>query len=178
MRIISGINKGRKIQGPKNLTVRPTTDKAKEAIFNIISNKYDISELSILDLFSGTGNISYEFSSRGSNKITCVEQNINCINFIKYNCIKLSLNFNIIKSDVYRFLNTNNLTYDIIFADPPYNFEYHNYEKIILLIIEKKVLNKQGLIIIEHSKIISLQNIKNYSETRKYGDCCFSFFKI
>ena len=178
MRIISGINKGRKIQAPKNLPVRPTTDKAKEAIFNIISNKYQLSVLSVLDLFSGTGNISYEFSSRGSSKITCVEQNIKCINFIRSTCIKLSLNFNIIKSDVYRFLNTNNLTYDIIFADPPYNFEYHNYEKIILLIIEKKVLNKQGLIIIEHSKIVSLLNIKNYSETRKYGDSCFSFFKI
>jgi len=73
MRIISGENKGRKIQAPKNLPVRPTTDKAKEALFNIISNKYNLVELSILDLFSGTGNISYEFSSRGVSKITCVD---------------------------------------------------------------------------------------------------------
>ena len=178
MRIISGKNKGRKIQAPKNLPVRPTTDKAKEALFNIIGNKYNLAELSILDLFSGTGNISYEFSSRGVSKITCVDLNQKCINFIKSNCDKLSLNFKLIKSDVCKFLNNNDLIYDIIFADPPYNFEYLKYEKIILLVIEKKILNSDGLLIIEHSKKTNLQNIKNYIETRKYGDCCFSFFKL
>ena len=178
MRIISGENKGRKIQAPKNLPVRPTTDKAKEALFNIISNRYNLAELSILDLFSGTGNISYEFASRGTSKITCVDLNDKCINFIKSNCDKLSLNFKLIKSDIYKFLSNNNLSYDIIFADPPYNFEYSKYEKIILLIIEKKLLNRDGLLIIEHSKKTDLQNIENYIETRKYGDCCFSFFKL
>ena len=178
MRIISGENKGRKIQAPKNLPVRPTTDKAKEALFNIISKRYNLAELSILDLFSGTGNISYEFASRGTSKITCVDLNHKCINFIKSNCDKLSLNFKLIKSDIYKFLSNNNLSYDIIFADPPYNFEYSKYEKIILLIIEKKLLNRDGLLIIEHSKKTDLQNIENYIETRKYGDCCFSFFKL
>lgn len=178
MRIISGKNKGRKIQAPKNLPVRPTTDKAKEALFNIISNNYNFTELSVLDLFSGTGNISFEFSSRGVSEITCVDLNNKCINFIKSTCDKLSLNFQLKKSDYYKFLNANNLSYDIIFADPPYNFEYFKYEKIVLLIIEKKMLNNNGLLIIEHSKKINLQNIKNHKETRKYSECCFSFFSI
>ena len=82
MRIISGTNKGRKIYAPKNLPVRPTTDQAKEALFNIISNNFNLSELSILDLFAGTGNLSYEFSSRGVKDVTCVDLNIKCINFI------------------------------------------------------------------------------------------------
>ncbi len=176
MRIISGLNKGKKIQAPKNLPVRPTTDQAKEALFNIISNKYQLTELSVLDLYSGTGNISYEFSSRGSTKITCVDLNSKCISFIKSICNKLSLKFNIIRSDVCKFLCKTNFSYDIIFADPPYNFEYSNYEKLILLIFEKKILNGEGMIIIEHSKKTDLKNIKKFNECRKYGDCCFSFF--
>lgn len=178
MRIISGINKGRKINAPKKLPVRPTTDQAKEALFNIISNNYFFSELSVLDLFTGSGNISYEFSSRGTKKITCVDSNKNCIKFVQKISNDLSLNLNIIKSDVYTFLKGDNTHYDIIFADPPYDFEYINYEKVVQLIIENKILNNGGLIIIEHYKNKILKNILNYSETREYGGCCFSFFKI
>jgi 16S rRNA (guanine966-N2)-methyltransferase len=108
MRIISGINKGRKINAPKKLPVRPTTDQAKEALFNIISNSYFFSELSVLDLFTGTGNISYEFASRGSKKITCVDSNKSCIKFVEKISNDLSLNLNIIKSDVYTYLKKNN----------------------------------------------------------------------
>tara|TARA_B100000767_G_scaffold255831_1_gene262359 strand:- start:1968 stop:2504 length:537 start_codon:yes stop_codon:yes gene_type:complete len=178
MRIISGIYKGRKIYAPKNLPVRPTTDQAKEALFNIISNIFQLSEISILDLFSGTGNLSYEFSSRGVKDITCVDFNIKCINFIKSVSIKLSLNIKVIKSDVFKFLNKNITNYNIIFADPPYDFEQMNYEKIIQLIIYKQLLQDEGLIIIEHSKKTNLKDIQNYYETRVYGGCCFSFFKI
>ena len=178
MRIISGINKGRKIQAPKNLPVRPTTDQSKEALFNIISNDYDLSKISILDLFSGTGNISYEFFSRGTKNITCVDLNGRCINFIKSISNNLSFNLKIIKSDVYKFLKRNTTNYDIIFADPPYSFEDVSYEKIIELIIEKEIMNEGGLIIIEHSKKTNLKNIQNHIETREYGGCCFSFFKI
>ena len=178
MRIIAGINRGRKINAPKNLPVRPTTDKAKESIFNIIGNSYDFSELSVLDLFSGTGNISYEFASRGVKNITCVDQNTKCYNFIKSNCKKLALDFKLIKSEAYKFLTKNKMSFDIIFADPPYNFEMVEYEKITNCIFEKKVLNNFGILIVEHSKKTSLENLKNYKETRKYGDCFFSFFKI
>lgn len=178
MRIISGINKGRKINAPKKLPVRPTTDQAKEALFNIISNSYFFSELSVLDLFTGTGNISYEFASRGSKKITCVDSNKSCIKFVEKISNDLSLNLNIIKSDVYKYLKKNNANYDIIFADPPYDFECINYEKVIKLIIENRIINNGGLIILEHSKNKILKNILNYSETREYGGCCFSFFKI
>jgi len=178
MRIISGTNKGRKIYPPKNLPVRPTTDQAKEALFNIISNNFNLSELSILDLFAGTGNLSYEFSSRGVKDVTCVDLNIKCINFIKSISNKLLLNIKVIKSDVFKFLNKNIISYDIIFADPPYDFEQINYEKIIQLIIYKQLLKHKGLLIIEHSKKTNLKDIQNYDETREYGGCCFSFFKI
>ena len=178
MRIISGTNKGRKIYAPKNLPVRPTTDQAKEALFNIISNNFNLSELSILDLFAGTGNLSYEFSSRGVKYVTCVDLNIKCINFIKSISNKLLLNIKVIKSDVFKFLNKNIISYDIIFADPPYDFEQINYEKIIQLIIYKQLLKHEGLLIIEHSKKTNLKDIQNYDETREYGGCCFSFFKI
>ena len=178
MRIISGTNKGRKIYAPKNLPVRPTTDQAKEALFNIISNNFNLSELSILDLFAGTGNLSYEFSSRGVKDVTCVDLNIKCINFIKSISNKLLLNIKVIKSDVFKFLKKNIISYDIIFADPPYDFEQINYEKIIQLIIYKQLLKHKGLLIIEHSKKTNLKDIQNYDETREYGGCCFSFFKI
>ena len=90
----------------------------------------------------------------------------------------MSFNLKIIKSDVYKFLKRNTTNYDIIFADPPYSFEDVSYEKIIELIIEKEILNQGGLIIIEHSKKTNLKNIQNHIETREYGGCCFSFFKI
>ena len=93
MRIISGNHKGRKLIAPNNLPVRPTTDRAKESLFNILQNRYNISKVKVLDLFSGTGNISYEFASRNVNKITAVDKNIKCTNFI--NKMSLELDFNI-----------------------------------------------------------------------------------
>ena len=140
-------------------------------------NNFYITDTIILDIFSGTGNISYEFASRGSKHITSVDINNKCINFIKSVSNELSFNLKTIKSDVYKFIKSCNLDFDIIFADPPYNFEIEKYEKLISLIIKKNLLKNDGLLIIEHSKNISLKNSKNYSESREYGRCCFSFFK-
>ena len=176
MRIISGINKGRKINAPKKLPVRPTTDQAKEALFNIISNNYFFSELSVLDLFTGSGNISYEFSSRGTKKITCVDSNKNCIKFVQKISNDLSLNLNIIKSDVYTFLKRDNTHYDIIFADPPYDYE--DYPKLIQTVLDRGLLKENGTLIIEHDKRHDFSDINHFEEHRGYGNVNYSFFSF
>ena len=121
MRIVSGRLKGRRLKAPKQLPVRPTTDMAKEALFNILNNQYYFDELSVLDLFAGTGNISYEFASRGTAEITAVDNHYGCINFIKTTSQELDIGVNALKSDVFSFLNATTKSYDIVFADPPYD---------------------------------------------------------
>lgn len=177
MRIISGLNGGQSIKVPKNFKLRPTTDQSKEGIFNIITNYYDIEDLEVLDLFSGTGNISYEFSSRGAKYIRSVEMNFKHYNFIKSEIKRMNLNIDVIKSDVFKYLNVNNDQFDIIFADPPYNFDIKKYKFIIDKIFKSKIINYNGLLIIEHSNKIKLNDFKKYYNTRKYGGCFFSFFK-
>lgn len=177
MRIISGLNGGQKIIIPKNFNLRPTTDKSKEGIFNILSNYFDFYNVEVLDLFSGTGNMSYEFASRGAKYIRAVEINFKHYSFIKSEIKRMNLNVDVIKSDVFKYLNLNNDQFDIIFADPPYNFDINKYELIIDKIFKLKILNNHGLLIIEHSNKIELNNFKKYYQTRKYGGCYFSFFK-
>ncbi len=144
MRIISGNNRGKKIIAPKNLPVRPTTDKSKEALFNILQNNYEIQNLKILDLFSGTGNISYEFASRGALKIYSIDKNIKCTNFIKQTSINLGMNIKVIKSDAFKFIKNTKHKFDIIFLDPPYDFAVNEYLKIINEIFSKNLLNIEG----------------------------------
>ncbi len=177
MRIISGLNGGQKIKIPKNFNLRPTTDKSKEGIFNILSNYFDFNNIEVLDLFSGTGNISYEFASRGVKYIRAVEINFKYYNFIKSEIKRMNLNIDVIKSDAFKYLNVNNDQFDIIFADPPYNFDIMKYKLIIDKIFKSKIINNHGLLIIEHSNKIELNNFKKYFQTRKYGGCFFSFFK-
>jgi 16S rRNA (guanine(966)-N(2))-methyltransferase RsmD len=177
MRIISGKFKSRRLQAPKNLPVRPTTDMAKEALFNIINNHYYFQDISVLDLFSGTGNISYEFASRGTEKITCVDANFGCIKYINQIAKELELDLNTIKSDVFKFLEKNKTTYDVIFADPPYDFENEKFENIISLVFKNKLLNQGGLLIVEHSKHTNLDNVPHFSYSKKYGGNMFSFFE-
>jgi len=174
MRIISGKHKARKIIAPKNLPVRPTTDRAKESIFNILENRYDFSENKILDLFSGTGNLSYEFSSRNALQITAVDINKNCIKFIEKINDELNFNIRTMLSDSFKFVSQTDENFDLIFIDPPYN--YNNYHKIKDIIIERKVINDGGCIIIEHDKRINF-NDKN-TEIRKYGSVFFTMFNL
>jgi len=177
MRIISGKYKSRRFNAPKNLPTRPTTDIAKEALFNILNNRYYFEDLTILDLFAGIGSISFEFASRGTKNITCVDNHFNCIKFI--NSISKELEFNIttIKSDAFKFLEKSNITADIIFADPPYNFEDSQFENIVQFVFDKNMLNEDGLLIIEHSKQTNLSNLPNFSYLKKYGGSVFSFFE-
>jgi 16S rRNA (guanine(966)-N(2))-methyltransferase RsmD len=178
MRIISGKHKGRRISPPKGLPVRPTTDMSKEALFNVLNNHFNFEGLKVLDLFSGTGNISYEFASRGSSPITSVDGDFGCVKFIKQTADEFDFNIAATKSDIFKFLERNNASYDIIFADPPYNFDQKTFEKIVSLIFERNSLNDAGMMIIEHSKYTKLDHMMHFSFKKSYGGSIFSFFEI
>jgi len=177
MRIISGKHKGRRLSAPKNLPVRPTTDMAKEALFNILNNNYHIDTLTVIDLFAGTGNISFEFASRGCENITAVDAHYGCVKFIAATTKQLDFSIDTIKSDVYKFLEKSPLKATVIFADPPYNFEKEQFEKIIELVFNKEMLNENGMLIIEHSKQTDLSDNKHFNYSKKYGGNMFSFFE-
>ena len=178
MRIISGIYKSRKIVAPKNLPVRPTTDMAKEGLFNVLNNRYYFDDISVLDLFAGTGNISYEFASRGTENILCVDQDFGCIKFINETASTYNMPIQTIKSDVFKFLEKANQQFDIIFADPPYGFSEEQFVKIPELVFANNLLTDEGLLIVEHSKNTNLSNIPNHSFSKSYGGNVFSFFEI
>ena len=177
MRIVSGSHKGRKIKAPNNLPIRPTTDMSKESIFNILANLYEFNEISVIDLFSGSGNISYEFASRGTTNIVSIDNNINCIKFIKKTSKELDINISAIKSDVINFLKKTEKTSDIIFSDPPYSFNETYLNTMIELIFSKNLINQDGILIIEHSKDISLELSKYFFKKKRYGSCYFTFLK-
>ncbi len=177
MRIISGKHKSKRLLAPKSLPVRPTTDMAKEALFNIINNLYYFHELNVLDLFSGTGNISYEFGSRGTENITAIDAHFGCIKYINTTSKELDLNIQAYKSDVYKFLEKCNTKFDVIFADPPYDFDVAKFEKIVALVFEKELLNEGGVLIIEHSKHTNFTDNSQLSYQKKYGGNMFSFFE-
>jgi len=177
MRIISGTYKGRKIVAPAKLPVRPTTDMAKEALFNILNNQYYFDDISVLDLFSGTGNISYEFASRGTEDITAVDDNYGCIKFINSTAENFDMPIKTIKSDVFKFLENFSQQFNIIFADPPYDFDVEIFSKIPELVFKNNLLEEEeGLLIIEHSKHTDLSHLEHYSHSKKYGGNMFSFF--
>ncbi|WP_299361913.1 16S rRNA (guanine(966)-N(2))-methyltransferase RsmD [Winogradskyella sp.] len=176
MRIISGIFKGRKIIAPKKLPVRPTTDMAKEALFNILNNQYYFDEVAVLDLFSGTGNISYEFASRGTEQIMAVDDNYGCIRFINETAETFGMPIQTIKSDVFKFLEHTKQKHTIIFADPPYDFGIELFAKIPQLVFQNDLLDEDGCLIIEHSKHTDLSGLEQFSYVRKYGGSAFSFF--
>ena len=176
MRIISGLYKSRKIIAPKNLPVRPTTDMAKESLFNIINNLYYFDDISVLDLFAGTGNISYEFASRGTEQITSIDQDFGCVKFINKTTEMFEMPIQTIKSDVFKFLEKTSLQSNIIFADPPYNFTDEQFKKIPELIFKNNLLLDDGLLIVEHSKHTDLSKLENFSYSKSYGGNMFSFF--
>lgn len=178
MRIISGKYKSKRISAPKNLPVRPTTDMAKESLFNILNNLYYFDSITVLDLFSGTGNISYEFASRGTETIYAVDAHFGCIKFINQIAKELDVDITTFKSDVYKFLEKTSLKSDVIFADPPYDFEASQFLKIADLVFEKELLNEEGTLIIEHSKHTSLTEHPKFSYEKRYGGNVFSFFEM
>lgn len=177
MRIISGRLKSRRLSAPKNLPVRPTTDMAKESLFNILNNTYYFDAISVIDLFSGTGNISYEFASRGTKKIYSIDAHTGCIRYINTTAKELDLDISTFKSDVYKFLEKTPLKADVIFADPPYDFEEEQFLKIVNLVFDREILNEDGVLIVEHSKHTDLTTHEKHIYDKRYGGNVFSFFE-
>lgn len=177
MRIISGKHKGRRISAPKNLPVRPTTDMAKESLFNILNNTYYFDSISVIDLFAGTGNISYEFASRGTKTIYAIDAHFGCAKYITNTAKELNLPINTYKSDVYKFLEKTALKVDVIFADPPYDFEAEQFLKIVDLVFTRNLLSEGGVLIIEHSKHTDLSSHEKHAYDKRYGGNVFSFFE-
>lgn len=177
MRIISGTHKGKRLQAPKNLPVRPTTDFAKEGLFNILRNQYDLGSVAILDLFAGTGNMSYEFGSRGVSHIVSVDAHYGCVKFIRQTAEQLELPIQTVKSDVVKFLTATHESFDIIFADPPYDFSAETISEMTSVVFERNLLKPEGVCIIEHAKHTDISQLNRWTEARKYGSSVFSFFE-
>lgn len=178
MRIISGAYKGRRIIAPKKLPVRPTTDMAKEGLFNILNNRFHFDEITVLDLFAGTGNISFEFSSRGTKHITCIDQNYGCIKFINDTAKQFEMSIQTIKADVFKFLEQSSNKYTIIFADPPYDIKLEAFADIPKWIFNNDLLENNGLLVIEHSKHTDLSHLEHFQKSKSYGGNRFSFFEV
>ena len=176
MRIVSGKYKRRIITPPNNLPVRPTTDMAKESLFNILGNYIDFRDVNVLDLFAGTGNISYEFVSRGCISVTSVDQDFGCVKFIKDTAQKLDMpELNVIKQDAFKFIEITKRKYDLIFADPPYKIE--NIKDICNMVFDNNLLESNGWLVIEHPGEIEFSGEPKFFEHRKYGRVNFSFFQ-
>lgn len=178
-RIISGRWKAKKIAAPKNFDVRPTTDFAKEALFSILENKYDMQSIAVLDLFAGIGSISLEFASRGCKDVTSVEMNPKHTSFINSTASELdmSLQVNVQRGDVFDWLKKfrNRKSFEIVFSDAPFEMEEKKYYELISLVVNNKYLKENGILIIEHQSRMKFDH-PNYVETRKYGNIGFSFF--
>lgn len=176
MRIISGLHGGRRINPPSKMPyTRPTTDIAKEGLFNIIQNNLDIESLTVLDLFGGTGCISYELASRGAADITIVEKDNHMYDFIKKTSQNLSfLNFKVVKSDVFKFMDSTTGQYDFIFAGPPYALL--SIDDLPKKVFEKKLLKPGGWFVLEHTPRNNYRKFPNYRLERNYGTTIFSIF--
>ena len=176
MRIIGGELGRRRINPPASMPhTRPTTDVAKEGLFNVIENNLVIEELKTLDLFGGTGSISYEMASRGAKDLTIVEKDEKMFAFIKKTSEDLKLeNFKVIKTDVFRFINQCTEKYDFIFAGPPYALS--NIDELPKLIFEKNLLNTKGWFVLEHTPRNDYKSFPYYTAERNYGTTVFSIF--
>jgi len=176
MRIISGEHGGRKINPPSRMPyTRPTTDIAKEGLFNILQNNLEIENLKTLDLFGGTGSISYELSSRGAADLTIVEKDNAMFDFIKATSKSLGLeNFKVLKSDVFRFIETCHEKFDFIFAGPPYALA--EIDELPKKIFEKNLLKPGGWFVLEHTPRNDYKKFDNYRTERNYGTTIFSIF--
>lgn len=176
MRIITGKYGGRKINPPAKMPyTRPTTDVAKEGLFNIIENNISIQGIKTLDIFGGTGSISYELASRGAYDLTIIEKDAKMYEFIKSKIADFKIeNCKVIKSDVFRYLENCNEKFDLIFAGPPYALK--NINDLPGIIREKKLLSDGGWFILEHTPANNYENELQFKTMRKYGTTVFSIF--
>ncbi|GGH65227.1 RsmD family RNA methyltransferase [Phaeocystidibacter marisrubri] len=175
MRIISGRHRGKIIKAPAKLPVRPTTDIAKESLFNILMNWYNLNEVEVLDLFAGTGNLSYEFVSRGARKVVAVDINPGCTKFIEKTAEQLGYSeIEVLKGDALKFAQRTLNKYDIVIADPPYEWEGHH--ELIEAVLSKGLLRKGGVFVLEHGMENDFSDHPDLLDTRKYGSVHFAIF--
>ena len=175
MRIIGGKFKGLKLAAPYLADTRPTTDLARESLFNILEHLIDLKNSKALDLFCGTGSITFELLSREAEEVTAVDTNNKALQFIRDQSAKWDCQVKVVKSDVFRFLLFDKHQYDLIFADPPYSNKHIG--EIPDYVFKKDMLNPNGLLIVEHGKETDLSHKPGFSEVRQYGRVHFSFFK-
>lgn len=176
MRIISGLYKGRAIVPPRNLRARPTTDFAKENLFNVLTNLVDFEACDVLDLFAGTGSISYEFASRGARSVTAVEINAVHADFIRRTARDLGArNLYVAKANAFLYLKSCSKRFDLVFSDAPYDLE--GSEAVIDLVFGNDLLNDAGMLVFEHPKGKSFETHPRFWQLRSYGSVQFSFFK-
>jgi 16S rRNA (guanine(966)-N(2))-methyltransferase RsmD len=176
LRIIGGKYKGRRIIPPPGFKARPTTDFARESLFNILNNRVDFEEISVLDLFSGTGSISYEFASRGTKEVHIVEMDMRHISGIRRIIKELGItNIKTIHIDVQAYLKTCTVKYDVVFADPPYGLLW--LKEIPDLVTGSGIVKEDGFFILEHPRGMSFSSHKLFFEHRNYGGVNFSFFR-
>ena len=176
MRIISGSHKGRTFRVPTGFPSRPTTDYAKEGLFNMLSNSYEFQDMKILDLCSGTGNISFEFLSIGAAHVTAVDEHGKACNWLHKNAQQLQFQtqLNVVNSDCLHFLERTNQLFDIIFADPPFDLKIH--ASLVSLVFQRSILQQEGLLVVEHGKNTSLHSEMHFQNMRNFGNVNFSFF--
>ncbi len=175
MRIIAGKYRSKRIVAPKAIKARPTTDYAKESLFNILNNWFDLDDIEVLDLFAGTGNISYEFGSRGAKKIVSVDIALASQKFISRLSKEMELPLTVIKADAFRFLRTHVGQYDVVYADPPY--AHPNISALPGLVLGQNLLKPNGILIVEHDEQTDFSKTERFLEMRKYGKVHFSFFE-
>lgn len=177
MRIIAGTLKGRRLNPPANLPVRPTTDMAREGLFNILNNYVDYEDCTVMDLFAGTGAMSVEFISRGAREVTAVDINNACTEFIKSEARRLELNnLRVVRADVFDLLKRANRKFDIVFADPPYAIE--ELASLPDLVFAHQVLTDDGIFILEHPHEYSFEEHPRFWQHRNYGKVNFTFFAM
>ena len=176
MRIIGGTARGKQIAIDSKLNLRPTTDFAKEGLFDMLDNRYDLSTFDVLDLFAGTGSISYEFASRGCSQIHSIEIEPLHSRFIRNTAERLGFNrIRVVRDDAFHFLTICKVQYDIIFADPPY--ELPRLNEIPDRVFERDVLKPESILVVEHSKRTDFSQHANFLDVRHYGNVYFSFFR-
>ena len=175
MRIIAGNLRGRRLNPPANLPVRPTTDMARESLFNILNNYVDFEECTVMDLFAGTGAVSFEFVSRGVREVTSIDINAQCTDYIKAESTRMDIhNIHVVRADVFDLLKRANRKFDIVFADPPYAIEV--LPTLPDLVFERKVLTDDGIFILEHPAEYSFEEHPHFWQHRNYGKVNFTFF--
>jgi len=177
MRIIAGSLRGRRLNPPANLPVRPTTDMARESLFNILNNYVDYEECTVMDLFAGTGAVSLEFVSRGVKNVTSIDINNACTEYIKTAARQMNVdNIHVVRADVFDLLKRAYKKFDIIFADPPYALQ--DLPKLPDIVFGSDVLNEDGIFILEHPKEFSFEEHPHFWQHRAYGKVNFNFFAM